>query len=93
MKRSRLYAGFELFAYISVPAPRTMPATSRPFDIMSITARPSAIATGLSETGSGEPSSTIFTRSVAMARAAAQIWICGCMQNGALWCSFSMMPS
>ena len=60
---------------------------------MSIMARLSAAASGFSRVGSGVPSSTIFTRSVAAARMLAQTVICDCMQNGALWCSLSMMPS
>ena len=60
---------------------------------MSIMPSSSAVATGLSRSGRGTPSSTIFTLLVTAARIEAQIWICGCMQNGALWCSLSMMPS
>ena len=82
-----------MFANCSVPAPRTIPATSRPFEIMSTMASDSATASGLSIVGSGEPSSTIFTRCVAVARMLAQTVICACMQKGASWCSLSMMPS
>ena len=32
-------------------------------------------------------------RSVAAARMLAHTVICACMQNGALWCSLSMIPS
>ena len=53
----------------------------------------SEMATGLSMVGSGAPSSTILIRSVAAARMLAHTVICACMQNGALWCSLSMMPS
>jgi hypothetical protein len=60
---------------------------------MSIIASSSASRTGLSESGSGLPSSTIFTRFVAAARIDAKMLHFACMQNGALWCSFSMIPS
>ena len=53
----------------------------------------SARWTGLSQMGRGFPNITIFTRSVAAASIAANIVILGDMQNGAVWCSFSMMPS
>ncbi len=36
---------------------------------------------------------TIFTRLVIAARIAANMLVRACMQNGALWCSFSMIPS
>jgi hypothetical protein len=60
---------------------------------MSIMASSSASRTGLSVRGSGLPSSTIFTRRVVAARIEANTLHLACMQNGALWCSFSMMPS
>ena len=60
---------------------------------MSIIASSSASRTGLSARGSGLPSSTIFTRLVMAARIDANTLHLACMQNGALWCSFSMMPS
>ena len=60
---------------------------------MSIIASSSASRTGLSASGSGLPSSTIFTRLVVAARIDAKTLHLACMQNGALWCSFSMMPS
>ena len=60
---------------------------------MSIIASSSASRTGLSASGSGLPSSTIFTRLVMAARIDAKTLHLACMQNGALWCSFSMMPS
>ena len=36
---------------------------------------------------------TIFTFFVIAARIEAKTLVRACMQNGALWCSFSMMPS
>ena len=60
---------------------------------MSIIASSSASCTGLSDSGSGLPSMTIFTFLVAAARIEAKMLVFACMQNGALWCSFSMMPS
>ena len=53
----------------------------------------SARRTGFSARGSGLPRMTIFTRSVTAARMDAMTLVFACMQNGALWCSFSMMPS
>ena len=60
---------------------------------MSIIANSSASRTGFSASGSGLPSMTIFTFLVTAARIAAKMLAFACMQNGALWCSFSMMPS
>ena len=60
---------------------------------MSIIDSSSASRTGFSVRGSGLPSSTIFTRSVMPARMLAKMLHLACMQNGALWCSFSMIPS
>ena len=60
---------------------------------MSIIASSSARRTGFSASGRGLPSSTIFTRFVIAARIEAKTLHLACMQNGALWCSFSMMPS
>ena len=53
----------------------------------------SASLIGFSASGSGLPSITILTRLVAPASTAANMLALACMQNGALWCSFSMMPS
>ena len=53
----------------------------------------SASRTGFSASGSGLPSITIFAFLVMPARMAAKMLALACMQNGALWCSFSMMPS
>ena len=72
-----------MLAYCSVPAPRTIPATRRPLEIMSTIASDSAACSGFSSVGNGVPRSTIFTRSVAAARILAQTVICACMQNGA----------
>src|SRR5713226_8445828 len=69
------------------------PDTRRPRETMSIIASSSASRTGFSASGSGFPSSTIFTRFVVAARIDAKMLHLACMQNGALWCSFSMMPS
>ena len=60
---------------------------------MSIIASSSARRTGLSASGSGLPRRTSFTRVVAAARIDAKMLHFACMQNGALWCSFSMIPS
>ena len=60
---------------------------------MSIIAISSASCTGFSDSGSGLPRKTIFARLVTAARIAPNMLVRACMQNGALWCSFSMMPS
>ena len=53
----------------------------------------SARRTGSSESGSGLPSMTSLTRSVRAASAAPMIFALVDIENGALWCSLSMMPS
>jgi hypothetical protein len=60
---------------------------------MSIIANSSASRTGFSASGKGLPSITIFAFLVTAARIEAKMLHFACMQNGALWCSFSMKPS
>jgi hypothetical protein len=86
-------AGLTPAASCSWPPPRTKPETNRPFEIMSIIDSSSASRTGFSASGSGLPSSIIFAVLVAAARIEAKTLHLACMQNGALWCSFSMKPS
>ena len=93
LKRSRLKAGLLFAAMFSTPPPRTNPETSRPFDIRSIMASSSAMRTGSSDRGSGLPSMTSLTRSVTAASAAPMMFALVDMENGALWCSLSMIPS
>ena len=78
---------------LSRPPPRTQPVTSRPREIMSISARLSARNSGSSQIGSTLPASTIFTRCVILARIAASTFMTLPMQNGVLWCSLSITPS
>src|SRR5215831_4547723 len=70
LNSSRLKAGLALLNSDSLPDPRTQPGTSRPPEIMSISASSSANRKG-SATGRGLPSSTILTRLVIRARMAA----------------------
>ena len=60
---------------------------------MSTIANASAACSGLSQSGNGMPSVTIFTFLVTAARIDDQTTISGCMQKGVLWCSLSMIPS
>ena len=92
-KRSQLNGGCELCETLSRPVPRTQPVTSRPREIMSISASSSARKSGSSQIGRMLPSSTIFTFFVMRARIAASTFITEPMQNGVEWCSLSITPS